>query len=406
MSPRPGSALERFLPEALAFLERLVGVNSFTGNPRGVDRNAALIAEQFASLGFEPESIPAENPAFGSHFFLNRRGAGAAGLLLVTHLDTVYPAEEEARNGFRWKAEGGRIFGPGVTDNKGGTAMIWLVLAALRECAPEIFAATDWLIAANAAEEELARDFPRLCRERLPQGCRAGLVFEACTGQGRGLTLVRRRKGSANFRVSTEGRGAHAGSRHADGANAVVELAHVIQRISALTDASRDLTANVGNVVGGGPANRVPHHAACEVNLRAFEEPVLQEAVDAMFALEKHPPAIRAVSDGHPCRVRVELLNRNPAWGRNASTDALIDIWTAAASRLGISLLAEPRGGLSDGNYLSRILPVLDGVGPFGLNGHTSERSADGSKMPESVVPESFLEMGAINVAGILDLLQ
>lgn len=406
MSPHPGSVLEKFLPDALSFLERLVGVNSFTGNPRGVDHNATFIAEQFAPLGFKAESVPADNTAFGSHLFLRHQGTGATSLLLVTHLDTVYPAEEEARNDFHWNVEGDRIFGPGVNDNKGGTAMIWLILATLRECAPEIFASTTWLIAANAAEEELAPDFPRRCRERLSENCRAALVFEACTGQGRGLTLVRCRKGSANFRVSAEGRGAHAGSRHTEGANAVVEMAHVIQRIAALTDPSRDLTANVGNVAGGGPSNRVPHSATCEVNIRAFDENILQEAVDAMFALEKNPPAVRAVSDGHPCRVRVELVNRNPAWGQNPSTDALIAIWTTAGSRLGIPLLVESRGGLSDGNYLSRFLPVLDGVGPFGLNGHTSERSADGAKMPESVIPESFLKMGAVNVAGILDLLQ
>lgn len=62
MSPHPGAVLESFLPDALAFLERLVGVNSFTGNPRGVNQNAALIAEQFAPLGFAAESVPAENP--------------------------------------------------------------------------------------------------------------------------------------------------------------------------------------------------------------------------------------------------------------------------------------------------------------------------------------------------------
>ncbi len=406
MSPHPGSLLEKLLPETLSFLERLVGVNSFTGNPRGVDHNGALIAEQFAPLGFVPESVPADNPAFGSHLFLKRPGSGSRALLLVTHLDTVYPADEEARNSFRWSVEGDWIYGPGVNDNKGGTAMIWLLLAALRESAPDVFAATTWLIAANAAEEELARDFPRLCHERLPEKCRAGLVFEACTGQGRGLTLVRCRKGSANFRVTTEGRGAHAGSRHAEGANAVVEMAHIIPLIAALTDPSRDLTANVGNVNGGGASNRVPHHATCEINIRAFDETILQEAVDAMFALEKNPPAVRAVSDGHPCRVRVELQSRNPAWGQNASTDALIDIWTAAGAQLGIPLLVEPRGGLSDGNYLSQFIPVLDGLGPFGLNGHTSERSLDGSKMPESVLPESFLKMGAVNVSGVLDLLQ
>ena len=102
--------------------------------------------------------------------------------------------------------------------------------------------------------------------------------------------------------------------------------------------------------------------------------------------------------------MKVQLLNRNPAWPQSARTDDLIELWMQAADRLGLQLRAEPRGGLSDGNYLSRFVPTLDGLGPFGLNGHSSERSPDGSKLPEFAVVSSFLDMGAINVAAIREL--
>ncbi|HET9522894.1 MAG TPA: M20/M25/M40 family metallo-hydrolase [Terrimicrobiaceae bacterium] len=398
-------ALETHLPEALAFLKRLVAVNSFTGNRAGLLQSAEIVAEQFQKLGFLPENVPAENPAFGDHLFLNRPGGREAGLVLVTHLDTVYPAEEEARNRFEWLVESDRIYGPGVNDNKGGTAMIWLVLAALREAARDVFEGTSWLIAANAAEEELARDFPETCRARVPRNCRAALIFEACGGSGRGLTLVRRRKGSANLRVTVEGRGAHAGSGHREGANAIVEMARLVEQMAELTDYSRDLTINVGSISGGGPSNRVPHHAECNVNVRAFDDSVLQNALDAILSIGKGPIAVRAVSDGFPCRVSIELLSRNPSWQKNAETDALIEIWMRSAKQIGLPLLAESRGGLSDGNYLSQFLPSLDGLGPFGLRGHSSERSPDGSKVPEFVVTSSFLEMGSINFGAIRELM-
>jgi glutamate carboxypeptidase len=398
-------ALEAHLPESLAFLKRLVAVNSFTGNRAGVFQSGEIVSEQFQKLGFCAERVPAENPAFGSHLFLSRPGGSNAGLMLVTHLDTVYPADEEAKNRFEWLAEGDRIYGPGVNDNKGGTAMIWLVLAALRDAAQDVFEGTSWLIGANAAEEELVRDFPELCRVRAPQDCRAALIFEACGGSGRGLTLVQCRKGSANLRVIVEGRGAHAGSGHRDGANAIVEMARLIEQMASLTDYSRDLTINVGSISGGGPSNRVPRYAECYVNVRAFDESVLQNALDAILSIGKGPNAVRAESDGFPCRIRVELLSRNPSWQQNAATDALIGIWMRSAKQIGLSLLAESRGGLSDGNYLSQFLPSLDGLGPFGLRGHSSECSADGSKVPEFVVTSSFLEMGAINVAAIRELM-
>ena len=81
-------------------------------------------------------------------------------MLLVTHLDTVYPEEEEKKHGFSWQAEAGRIYGPGVNDNKGGTVMIWLVLSALREFAPEVFESLPWQIAANCRGRRTCARFP------------------------------------------------------------------------------------------------------------------------------------------------------------------------------------------------------------------------------------------------------
>ena len=101
----------------------------------------------------------------------------------------------------------------------------------------------------------------------------------------------------------------------------------MIDRIARLTDYSQQLTVNVGSIAGGGPANRVPHFAECQVNIRAFDEAVLQSAIDAMFALEDEPASVRAVSDGFACRVNVELLSQNPSWPPSAQTDALIEVW-------------------------------------------------------------------------------
>lgn len=406
MNRSPRALLELLLPGAVAFLRRQVETNSFTANPQGVRRNAEIVAEGFHELGFAAALCPAEDPRYGPHLFLDRPGRTESSVLLVTHLDTVFSPEEEQRNAFRWTEDGDRIFGPGVIDNKGGTAMIWLVLSALREWDPGLFDDTHWIIGANALEEVLSEDFPARCAERIPPQCRAALVFEASVGLEPGLALVQCRKGSANFRVSASGRGAHAGSRHQDGANAVVELAGVVGRIAALTDPARGLTANVGSISGGGPSNRVPHDAECFVNIRAFAESVLQDAIDAMFGLENEPPIVRAASDGFPCEVRVELLGRNPAWPPNPQTETLAALWIDAAREAGIALRAEPRGGLSDGNFLSRFLPVLDGLGPWGGHGHASERSADGSKLPEFVFVPSFREMAEVNVRAIRRLLR
>src|SRR5690606_19933462 len=102
------------------------------------------------------------------------------------------------RNDFHWRPASaeGRIYGPGTVDIKGGTALLWLVLQALAEVDPARFAATEWLIAANASEEALSADFAARTQERCA-AARAVLVFEGGRLEGRQFTLVTGRKGKA-----------------------------------------------------------------------------------------------------------------------------------------------------------------------------------------------------------------
>ena len=97
------------------------------------------------------------------------------------HLDTVYPAEEEGRNGFagllRVIGSTGRV--SMITKGNGHDCWSSRLCAILLDA----FQRASWLIAANAAEEELVPDFPS--HAELEHDCRAALIFEACRGFGR-----------------------------------------------------------------------------------------------------------------------------------------------------------------------------------------------------------------------------
>ena len=389
------------MPEALRWLERMVGVNSFTANAAGVNRLGELTAECFAPLGFNAEYVPSIRPEFGSHLFLRRSGAGHPPVVLVTHLDTVFPPEEELRNDFHWEpAAEGRIYGPGTVDIKGGTMLIWMMLHALRECAPEVFERTDWLIAANASEEVIGDDFGAATMERTPGQARAVLVFEGGPRQGHCYHLVSARKGRAEYRIRAHGRGAHAGSFHAEGVNAIVALAAAAQAAAQLTNYEKDLTVNVANIQGGTVLNRVPHEAALELEMRAFDPAVLG---DARRKLEDLGHA-GELSMGRAA-IEVECLGTSPAWPEMPNARALATSWERAAASLGLSVKITSRGGLSDANYLYRLGPTLDGLGPDGGCAHCSERSADGSKTPEYLDATSMAPKATLNVLALLDLL-
>ena len=396
--------LRNQMPDALELLRQMVGINSFTSNREGVNKLGRFTAECFAPLGFTAEFVPSTNPNYGDHLVLTRPGRSKRNVAMVSHLDTVFPPQEETRNHFHWQPEGDRIYGPGTHDIKGGTIMMWLVLEALREQAPAEFEEITWKLFWNSSEETLSQDFGDVCRGRFDRDTLVALVFEAEGRLGEERLMVVARKGRATWRVTVTGRGAHAGGKHWHGANAIVQLAHTVQDIAALTDYSRELTFNLGTVSGGTVLNRVPHEAFAEGEFRAFTPEVYEQAKKALLA-RNGPGLVHSPVDRYACTVKVEILTENRPWPRNPDTDRLAAVWQRAGTELGIPVNVEERGGLSDGNLIWDAVPTLDGLGPWGDNDHCSERSADGSKLPEYVEVSSFVPKAALNSAAIRKLL-
>jgi glutamate carboxypeptidase len=392
------------LDRYLDLLRQMVGINSFTANPSGVDALGDLTAQVLNTLDFQAEFIQSTNPGYGRHLFL-ARGAdpSAPTVVMVSHLDTVFSPEEELANAFHWRRDGQRIYGPGTVDIKGGTVMIYMLLDAIQVLAPAALDKTNWLICLDASEEALSLDFAGHCAQKMPMDTLACLVFEGGTPKSAAYPVVTARKGRAAFSIHVEGKSAHAGNSHPLGANAIVQMAHVIQKVAALTDYEKQLTFNVGRVSGGTVINRVPHQAHALVEMRCFAPLVFDAAVQSMLALNDISDITS--QDGYRCRVKVQLSEQTEPWPRNPATERLFAVWQAAGEAQGITVTREERGGLSDGNMLWSRAPVLDGLGPAGNNAHCSERSPDGSKDQEYVLASSFVPKAMINLRGLLRLL-
>lgn len=412
MSEKLDTLLENKLSSYLELLRQMVEINSFSANPAGVNQLGKLTAEVFSRLGFKAEYVPSVNPGFGNHLFLElppeRKGEHdkkpANFIALISHLDTVFPPEEEELNDFKYRIAGERIYGPGTVDIKGGTVMIFAVLESIKALFPEFFERTHWLVALDASEETLSEDFGLLCRERIPQTAKACLVFEGGTPTRHAQPVVVARKGRAEFLIQAEGRGAHAGNYHKQGANAILQLADTIQNIAALTDYEKQITFNVGVVNGGSVVNRVPHQAQALVEMRAFSPEVFDQGMRDLLALDGSTTI--SSGDGYPCRVSVQVKSLTDPWPRNPGSDHLLSIWRKTGKSLGVQVVSEERGGLSDGNFLWKHCPVLDGLGPAGTNAHCSERSEDGSKDQEYMLIPSFVPKAALNILALVELLQ
>jgi glutamate carboxypeptidase len=178
-----------------------------------------------------------------------------------------------------------------------------------------------------------------------------------------------------------------------------VALSAAVQAAAALTDYDAELTVNVGSVKGGTVVNRVPHEASFELEMRAFDPATLDRAGAALRALER--PADHGVAS-----IQVHHDGTSPAWPLDESTQWVANHWLAAAASLGLPAKLVKRGGLSDANYLRDLGPTLDGLGPSGGNAHCSERSVDGSVLPEFVDVPSFVPKAAMNALAVVRLVE
>lgn len=341
----------------ISLLKRLVETESYSRDKDGVDRLGQMIAEECRQLGAQVQVV--ESATTGNQIvarFAPPRQATGGEILLMHHMDTVYPPGTLANMPFR-EADG-KIFGPGVLDMKGGITITLMALAALRDAG----ALTRPVTALFTSDEEIGSYTSRALIEELARQAVLVLVFES------GLldsSLKTWRKGMGFFTVKARGRAAHAGGRHQDGRNAIEELAHQVIAIQQLTDYAKGTTFNVGMIRGGTASNVVPDEAEALVDFRVL---VPEETERVYTAMQSLKPVLMGTS----IEVNGEL-NRPPM-----PNDALMQTTFARAQQiaatLGMQLKPGGSGGGSDGNFVAPLgIPLLDGLGACG-EGHHSER--------------------------------
>ncbi len=335
-----------------AFLKQLIETESPSHDKSAVDRVGEIVAEKALKLGATVEII--QNIETGDHV-LSKWGNGRNGLLLLCHMDTVFPLGTLARTPYR-EADG-KIFGPGVLDMKAGIA---LSLAAIEEARKSEMNRPITLLCTS--DEEIGSHTSRERIESLAKESAFVLVLEGALLDG---SLKTWRKGSGEFHVRVKGRAAHAGGDHENGRNAIEEMAHQVIAIQKLTDYSKGTTLNVGVIHGGTVSNVVPEEATIEVDVRILQ---LVEWERLQGEMQKLKPVLDGTS--------IEItggLNR-PPMPFDGTMKATFEKAKSIAAAIGMELTAGGTGGVSDANFVAPLgIPVLDGMGAVG-EGYHSER--------------------------------
>ncbi len=334
-------------------LHKVVNIDSGSRDEAGVTAVAHALAERLQAAGVPVQFEPVPGYGVLLHAQVNAAGVGAP-IILMGHMDTVYPAGTVAKRPYR--EEAGRAYGPGVADMKSGLVLNVFVAEAFARCgglqAPlHLFFSCDEEIGSPATRD--------LIMERV-RGARA--VFNAEPGRVSG-NVVTSRKGSMVVEFEVQGVAAHAGINHAAGASAIDALARKTLALHALTDPATGVTCNVGVVQGGVVPNMVAPHAKAEVDLRftADTDPdALLERVRAIVEEESVP------------RTQGRITVARRTMPMKPTPDGLLALYQQGARSVGFDVQGEFTGGAADSGLTASVgVPTLCATGPVGGHAHT-----------------------------------
>jgi glutamate carboxypeptidase len=360
---------------ALDALSALVECESPSTDKAAVDRCAALAAGMVREVGASVEVLPC--PTAGNMVLaeFGARQRTAVKVLLLGHLDTVWPVGQLKTMPLR--RDGTRLFGPGVLDMKAGVVIGILAVMAAEDCGGQEAAVTMLL----TGDEEVGSGASRAAIEREARRADAVLVLEPSLPGGAVKTS---RKGTGDFTLTVRGVEAHAGIEPEKGVSAILELADQVRVIDALQDRQRGTTLNVGIVSGGRRPNVVPGEASAQIDVRVTTSGEARRIEAALAGLAPRRPGTTVAVNGGFDRPPLE---------RTAGVAHLYELAREVARDQGFALGEGATGGASDGNFTGALgVPTLDGLGADGAGAHAAH---------EHIVVAALAPRAAL-VAGLL----
>lgn len=271
-------------------LERLTALINLRSETDGEEAATAHLREVFATIGATMLLDDGVNVAAALDF-----GPGPA-LLYLAHHDTV-PIGDVARWTFDplgGEIAGGKLYGRGASDCKGGLAAMIEAAVALRSHAGSL---SGRLILSSVREEEsdlAKRGILRL----LEKGLTANM---AVVGEPSDNLVCLGHRGRYVLRVHTKGLSGHA-SRPERGVNAISHMAAVIAALDAMPLPEHAVlgggTQCITTIHGGVAQNVIPEWTAIEVDRRPImgetPETVLAEFRDALQQAGERVPGLDA----------------------------------------------------------------------------------------------------------------
>lgn len=371
--------------EAIAFLEKVVNINSGSLNSKGVKEVGLVFQEAFNNIDFKTRWIemPLEMNR-GGHLFAETTGNKGKKLLLIGHLDTVF--EEDSPFQKFEKINDSIAHAPGGNDMKGGDVIILFALKALHENG---LLKDAQIIAAFTGDEESTGKPLTISRKDLIEAAKKSdiaLGFETATGYNN-ATIARR--GSSDWEVEVTGKRAHSSGifNEDTGAGAIFEMSRILNDFYNEVRGEEYLTFNPGVLVGGtfgeiddmtskgnvfGKTNVVAQKALVKGGLRFISEEQKENARSKMREIvSKNLPQTSA---------QIKFTDSYPAMAPTEGNQKLLDLLSEVSIDLNqgkVEAYDPSKRGAADISFIASYVDALDGLGTMGSNAHTPQETVN-----------------------------
>src|SRR5437773_641899 len=266
------SLVKKEKPALLETLKGLVCIETGSRDREGLDKHADIIGGRLKEMGGKVELIEPTDvykmedtpEKIGNMVQATFMGTGTKKILLIAHMDTVYPRGMLAQQPFR--VESDRVYGLGIADDKQGIAVILHTLAILKAMNFREYGTLTVLI---NADEELSSPGSRSLITKL--GVEHDATFSVESSRIESDKLALATAGIASFTLNVEGRASHAGSAPERGVNAIYELAHQMLQTRNLSDPETGLKMNWTMANGGRTRNMIPPSAQAQADVRVLK---------------------------------------------------------------------------------------------------------------------------------------
>lgn len=358
----PAKLIERAredVPRFVELLTSLVAIDSPSKDKTAADQLGAHLRTVLETAGASVE-VHRQND-FGDALLARFKGdASDHPILLLGHLDTVWPAGEAAKRPFEVCDD--RAKGPGAFDMKGGLAIAIRCLTLLKEL--ELQTPRDVLLLVNADAECGSPASTPLIESIAGDACAAMVLL----GGPPSNALRTARKGIGLFQLTIV----------PDGETVIDpnrELMEQLLSISGLGDTSKGISLSVGAVRGDKTSKHASNAAKAELDVRV---PTSEDGERIEVALGELTPLTEGT------RIEVEGAFTRPPMERTEANVALFEKARTLAASLGIEVRETSSGTSSDGNVTSALgVPTLDGLGVIGWGTHSIQETVLLDRVPD-----------------------